>query len=500
MLVTADAVAGDTQNVVWTNVTGVSASGNTLTKTGAAGWNAGAVSSQTINAGDGYVEFTASETNLARMCGLGNGDSGQNYTDIEYAIQLTASDGSNGIWIFESGTLRGNFGTYGVGDKFRVAVQGGVVKYYKISGANQSLLYTSSVAPTYPLLVDTSLHSTSSSLTSVVISNAQDISFTNATGVSISGDTLTKTGAAGWNAGAVSTQTINAGDGYVEFTASETNLARMCGLGNGDAGQNYTDIEYAIQLTASDGTNGIWIFESGTLRGNFGTYSAGDRLRVAVEGGVVKYKKNGTVLYTSSVTATYPLLVDTSLYSTGSSLSNMVLVSGANGPPSQVQWLVSDHLGTPRMIIDETGTLANIKRHDYLPFGEELPALVGGRTAALGYVGNDGIRQQFTAKERDVETGLDYFGARYFSSSQGRFTSPDPLLSSGKSLQPQSWNRYSYCLNGPMQYVDPKGLIWGKKKTSETIPSTFGSKATRSAKAMRWLQSSTWRVLSMGDR
>ena len=150
MLVTADAVAGDTQNVVWTNVTGVSASGNTLTKTGAAGWNAGAVSSQTINAGDGYVEFTASETNLARMCGLGNGDSGQNYTDIEYAIQLTASDGSNGIWIFESGTLRGNFGTYGVGDKFRVAVQGGVVKYYKISGANQSLLYTSSVAPTYP--------------------------------------------------------------------------------------------------------------------------------------------------------------------------------------------------------------------------------------------------------------------------------------------------------------------------------------------------------------
>jgi RHS repeat-associated protein len=73
-----------------------------------------------------------------------------------------------------------------------------------------------------------------------------------------------------------------------------------------------------------------------------------------------------------------------------------------------------------------------------------------------------------TLKERDIETGLDYFGARYHSSAQGRFTSPDPLLSSGKSLQPQSWNRYSYCLNDPLNYVDPNGLIWGKKKTSDT--------------------------------
>ncbi len=72
------------------------------------------------------------------------------------------------------------------------------------------------------------------------------------------------------------------------------------------------------------------------------------------------------------------------------------------------------------------------------------------------------MRQQFTQKERDNETGLDYFGARYFASMQGRFTSPDPLLSSGKPLQPQSWNRYSYCINDPLKYVDPKGLVWGQ--------------------------------------
>src|SRR5205085_4392163 len=49
----------------------------------------------------------------------------------------------------------------------------------------------------------------------------------------------------------------------------------------------------------------------------------------------------------------------------------------------------------------------------------------GLRTAALDYYGGDGVRQQFTAKERDIETGLDYFINRYYASTQGRFVSPD---------------------------------------------------------------------------
>ena len=44
------------------------------------------------------------------------------------------------------------------------------------------------------------------------------------------------------------------------------------------------------------------------------------------------------------------------------------------------------------------------------------------------------------------------------SSAQGRFTSPDPLLSSGRPWEPQSWNRYSYALNNPLRFVDPTGL------------------------------------------
>jgi len=53
---------------------------------------------------------------------------------------------------------------------------------------------------------------------------------------------------------------------------------------------------------------------------------------------------------------------------------------------------------------------------------------------------------------------LDYFGARYYASTQGRFTSPDPLLASGVIEYPQSWNRYSYVLNNPLRLIDPDGL------------------------------------------
>jgi len=130
--------------------------------------------------------------------------------------------------------------------------------------------------------------------------------------------------------------------------------------------------------------------------------------------------------------------------------------AGKFSSSASINWLVSDHLGTPRMVIDQSGTLANVKRHDYLPFGEELFAGTGGRTVGQGYAA-DGVRQQFTSKERDIETGLDYFGARYYASMQGRFTSADPLLASGRQANPQSWNRFSYVLNNPVRLTDPTG-------------------------------------------
>lgn len=94
-----------------------------------------------------------------------------------------------------------------------------------------------------------------------------------------------------------------------------------------------------------------------------------------------------------------------------------------------------------------------------LPFGEEVGAGVGGRTTAQGYV-TDNVAQKFTSKERDAETGLDYFGARYYGSTQGRFTTPDPYMPSAEVTNPQTWNRYTYVLNNPLKYVDPTGLSY----------------------------------------
>jgi RHS repeat-associated protein len=63
---------------------------------------------------------------------------------------------------------------------------------------------------------------------------------------------------------------------------------------------------------------------------------------------------------------------------------------------------------------------------------------------------------RYTGKERDNESGLDYFGARYYGSSMGRFMSPDPL--GGHLENPQSLNKYAYALNNPLTNTDPTGL------------------------------------------
>jgi RHS repeat-associated protein len=91
-----------------------------------------------------------------------------------------------------------------------------------------------------------------------------------------------------------------------------------------------------------------------------------------------------------------------------------------------------------------------------LPPGVVLPGM-SMMQGGLGYGGYDGVIQQFTSKERDRETGLDYFGARYYSSTQGRFTSVDPENAGANPSDPQSWNGYAYARNNPLLYTDPEG-------------------------------------------
>ena len=117
-------------------------------------------------------------------------------------------------------------------------------------------------------------------------------------------------------------------------------------------------------------------------------------------------------------------------------------------------YLTTDHLGSTRLVTDADGNV--VARHDYLPFGEEVPAGSAGRTGQWGAF--DSVSQKFTGQERDSETGLDFFQARHFSNVLGRFLSADPGNAGADLSDPQTWNGYSYVRNNPLALVDPSGM------------------------------------------
>ena len=124
-----------------------------------------------------------------------------------------------------------------------------------------------------------------------------------------------------------------------------------------------------------------------------------------------------------------------------SSVANASLAKSTNG----VFYYFSDHLKTASVVTDSLG---NIKSEsDFYPWGGELQ-----------FTNNDSNHYKFTGKERDSETGLDYFGARYYSNALGRWVSADPFMASARVSEPQTWNRYSYVHSNPLAFIDPTGL------------------------------------------
>jgi RHS repeat-associated protein len=114
----------------------------------------------------------------------------------------------------------------------------------------------------------------------------------------------------------------------------------------------------------------------------------------------------------------------------------------------------TDPAGTPLAMTDASGNV--VWKADYKPFGEE--------NSTTGSAAND---RRFVGKEKDDETGLSYFGARYEDAKIGRFIAPDPVRAvdphSSKTNEkiladPQRLNTYSYALNNPYAYIDPFGL------------------------------------------
>ncbi|MFP5260851.1 MAG: fibronectin type III domain-containing protein, partial [Blastocatellia bacterium] len=163
LIFTTAPASGGRQNVIWTAAVNCAVAGNSLQKNG--GFedtpDAGARSQQVIAAGDGYVEFTAAETNRTRFCGLTRITQGHNYEAIDFAIKVT----DIGIAEVRENNLYQREVSYRSGDVFRVAIESGVVKYYK----NGTVFYTSGKTPAYPLMADAALINMSCTVANAVI-------------------------------------------------------------------------------------------------------------------------------------------------------------------------------------------------------------------------------------------------------------------------------------------------------------------------------------------
>jgi len=129
---------------------------------------------------------------------------------------------------------------------------------------------------------------------------------------------------------------------------------------------------------------------------------------------------------------------------------------GAVGAVPGREFVSEDHLGSTRLVTNGEGGV--VRRMDYWPFGMEIgTADTAVRTAGLGFVMDGRMRVKFTGQGRDEGTGLDYFGARYMSGAMGRFVSADAPFADQFVENPQSWNRYSYVRNNPLNAVDLDG-------------------------------------------
>jgi RHS repeat-associated protein len=127
-------------------------------------------------------------------------------------------------------------------------------------------------------------------------------------------------------------------------------------------------------------------------------------------------------------------------------------IGGTNSDTGPL-YLTVDALGSTRLVTDGNG--AQHLCYDYLPFGQEIPAGTDGRPSNC--FTTDTLDTKFTGQKRDSETGLDYFGARYFSGAQGRFGGADGPFNDQDPSDPQSWNLFSYGRNNPLVNFDPTG-------------------------------------------
>jgi hypothetical protein len=156
--------------------------------------------------------------------------------------------------------------------------------------------------------------------------------------ISASGNDVVKTsGCDGCpDATAVSSQQVTSGNGSVSFNAAETGTLRFVGLGSSTVVTGAGDIGFALRLQSGVAE----VRESGAYRTEV-SFGAGDTFRIAVEGGAVKYSKNGSVFYTSASQATHALHVQAVFFSANATIRDVSIAGGGGNASNQNDYVTT---------------------------------------------------------------------------------------------------------------------------------------------------------------
>jgi RHS repeat-associated protein len=176
---------------------------------------------------------------------------------------------------------------------------------------------------------------------------------------------------------------------------------------------------------------------------NIYAYDAEDRV-ISINGGATTYTYDaGGIRLTKTTGTTTIRYYFGAAEKTNSSWTKILIGT----PAGAIEWdngtmhfKSNNHLGTPAIITNGLGAL--VGQNELYPYGE-----------ILSETGNS-TKFKLSGKERDIESGNEYFGARYYSNVSGRFLTTDPVF---RTNDPQSLNRYIYAGNDPINFVDPDG-------------------------------------------